>query len=127
MRHILFAGAAVVALAGGVVTAQAATKAEEDAITRQLNLDQLAKAKSGANTTMPSTPDAREGQGGPELQGPPKPDEGMSDDQTMPSDDTTAPEQAPTGEEPAAPPAEGTPPAEETQPSTQPLPTPTPE
>src|SRR5262245_3158513 len=116
IKHILLTGAALVALTGATVVAQARTKAEEDAITRQLNLDQLAKAQAGGaqTTTMPSTPDSREGQGGPELKGPPGPNEGMDDeatpsDQTAPNDQATPPEQSDDTSEGAPPPVDTAP------------------
>jgi hypothetical protein len=90
-RTLALAGAAMAAL---TFAAQAAD--EQDGEVKQLNLEQLEKAKSGdtdapAATEAPAVPDAEEaapdGQGGPELQGPPSPDEGMTDE---PADDTTA-------------------------------------
>jgi hypothetical protein len=107
LKHICFIGAAVVALNAGVVSAQARSTSEEDAVTRQLNLDQLDKAQSGENTmNRAPTPDSRDGQGGPEFQGPPGPNEGMTDEPPAKGDDAApAPEdQAPAddnGPEPA--------------------------
>jgi len=81
LRQICLAGAAVAALSCGIATtAEARSKAEEDAITRQLNLDQLAKAQASRGAPPTQAPARQDGQGGPELQGPPTPDEGMADD-----------------------------------------------
>ena len=106
VTHILLAGAAIAALTYGMaVAAETQTKAEEDAITRQLNLDQLAKARGQAPAQPPAT---QEGSGGPELQGPPTPEEGMKDDEgkkeTMPPADepATPPEKE---EKPKSPPS----------------------
>lgn len=90
-RTLALAGAAMAAL---TFAAQAAD--EQDGEVRQLNLEQLDKAKSGdTDAPIPSATDeqtqpeqtAPDGQGGPEFQGPPSPDEGMTDE---PADDTTA-------------------------------------
>ena len=103
-KQICLIGVAAMALAVG---AQARSTAEEDAITRQLNLDQLDKSKSGENT-LNAAPDSRNGQGGPEFKGPPGPNEGMTDepsngddsarapdDKTPPPDEEKAPDPAP--------------------------------
>lgn len=106
LKTMCLTGAAIAALSCGIVTtAEARSRAEEDAITRQLNLDQVAKAQAarGAVTTSPAMQD---GQGGPELQGPPAPEEGMVDDaveDVTPDvpDELTPPEQpAPTQPKP---------------------------
>lgn len=94
IKPLMLAGVAIAAL-GFAATAEARTKntrtkAEEDAITRQLNLDQLAKAQDRVNTATErqTAPDMQDGQGGPEFQGPPGPNEGMTDDDI---DDTMTP------------------------------------
>lgn len=99
IRTLALAGAAVAALS---FAAQAAD--EQDSEVRQLNLEQLDKAKSG-DTDAPAATEAPEatlpeaaapdGQGGPEFQGPPSPDEGMTDE---PADNALPP---PDSEEPA--------------------------
>jgi hypothetical protein len=104
LKHTALAGAAIVALAGFIGAAQAGTTAEENEITRQLNLEQLEKARSASPAPAPTTavPSTTDGQGGPELKGPPRADEGMTDDTTDKTTDTPKEENAaPPTEEPA--------------------------
>jgi len=87
-KHLWLAGAAIVALAGIATAAEARTTAEEDAITRQLNLEQAEKARaavSSAPARAQQPTDMQDGQGGPQFKGPPRPDEGMTEE-----DDTDA-------------------------------------
>ncbi len=97
IRNISLAGAALLALSFGVGTAAAD---EQDAAVRQLNLEQLEKAKDGdtAPQTMPA-PAQPDGVGGPEFSAPPGPDEGMTDeeaaDEDAPPPDSDAPEPEP--------------------------------
>lgn len=92
-RTLALAGAAMAAL---TFAAQAAD--EQDSEVRTLNLEQLDKAKSGdTDAPAPAAADEQaqpeqsapmDGQGGPEFQGPPNPDQGMTDE---PADDQAAP------------------------------------
>lgn len=92
IRNISLAGAALLALSFSVGTAAAD---EQDDAVRQLNLEQLEKAKDGdtAPQTMPA-PAQPDGVGGPEFSAPPGPDEGMTDDadEAAPPPDSDAPE-----------------------------------
>lgn len=109
IKSFALAGAAIAALTMGVSLAQAD---EQDAEVRRLNLEQLQKAQAGDTTapTMAPAPAAQpDGQGGPELQGPPTPDEGMADE---PADEPAAEE----GDEPST----DDPAKEEDQPAPQP-------
>jgi hypothetical protein len=93
-KSFALAGAAIVALSMGASIAQADDQDDE---VRQLNIEQLEKAKAGgsdAPATAPMPASQPDGQGGPELQGPPTPDEGMKDE---PADEPAAEE----GDEPA--------------------------
>ncbi len=89
LRAITLAGVALVALTAGVGTAVAD---EQDDAVRQLNLDQLEKARSddGNAQTMPA-PSQKDGMGGPEFSARPGPDEGMTDDNGPGADDEDAP------------------------------------
>ncbi len=89
LRQISLAGAALLALTAGVGTAIAD---EQDDAVRQLNLEQLEKARSddGNAQTMPA-PSQQDGVGGPEFSAPPGPDEGMTDDNDQGADDEDAP------------------------------------
>jgi hypothetical protein len=92
IKSFALAGAAIVALSMGASIAQADDQDDE---VRQLNLEQLEKAKAGgSDATAPAPATQPDGQGGPELQGPPTPDEGMTDE---PADEPAAEE----GDEPA--------------------------
>ena len=93
-KYIALAGAALVALSAGIASAD-----EQDEQVRQLNLEQLAKA-GGQMPDQATAPTAPDGQGGPEFQTPPTPDEGMTDEPGR--DDTTDEEPAP--DRPATPP-----------------------
>lgn len=88
LRAIALAGVALVALTAGVGTAVAD---EQDDAVRQLNLEQLEKARSdnGSTQTAPA-PSQQDGMGGPEFSAPPAPDEGMTDDD-QDTDDEAAP------------------------------------
>ena len=116
LKHIYLAGVAAAALSVGIVDAQARSTTEEDAITRQLNLEQLDSPQSYDANAPIATP-TRDGQGGPEFQGPPKPDEGMTDEdsngdegaKTDDQDDQNVP-----------------PPPEDNTPSQEPMPAPKP-
>ena len=115
-KQICLTGAAIIALGAGTVAAQARSTAEEDAITRQLNLDQLNKTQSSGANTMQATPaPAPDGQGGPEFQGPPKPDEGMTDEDTK-GDDKTKTDDGYVDDENGPPPPEDKPPVPEPKP-----------
>jgi hypothetical protein len=88
LRHISLASAALLALTAGVGTAIAD---EQDDAVRQLNLEQLEKARSddGSAQTMPAS-SQQDGMGGPEFSAPPGPDEGMTDDNDQGVDDEDA-------------------------------------
>jgi len=93
IRNISLAGAALLALSFGIGTAAAD---EQDDAVRQLNLEQLEKAKSGdtAPQTAPA-PTQPDGVGGPEFTAPPAPDEGMTEegaDEAAPPPDSDAPD-----------------------------------
>jgi hypothetical protein len=82
IKSIALASAALFALSAGISVAQAD---EQDDEVRQLNVEQLEKARNQSDTTTTTAPEPTmkpDGQGGPELQGPPSPDEGMDDDDT---------------------------------------------
>ena len=99
MKHIVLAGAAIAALSVGAVAAQADTKAQEDAVTAELNLDQLDAAREGTNTAPAPDAEATEqqpmgeamdGQGGPYFEAPP---EGTYENATPPdAKDESAPD-----------------------------------
>mgnify|MGYP001275299478 CR=1 FL=1 len=100
IKHIVLAGVAITALSVGAVAAQADTKAEEDAVTAELNLDQLDAARADENaapapdmdTSMEqqSTGESMDGQGGPYYEAPP---EGMYEDAIPPApEDESAPD-----------------------------------
>ncbi|MDZ4869333.1 MAG: hypothetical protein SGI91_18585 [Alphaproteobacteria bacterium] len=82
IKSFALAGAAIVALSVGAGIAQADDQDDE---VRALNLQQLEQAGGDASdvgtTTAPSPATQQDGQGGPDLQGPPTPDEGMTDDE----------------------------------------------
>jgi hypothetical protein len=110
IRSIALASAALFALTGGIAVAQAD---EQDEQVRQLNIQQLEKAQADrGTTTAPAETMTPDGQGGPELQGPPAPDEGMTDDD---DEDATSPD---TSSDEGMPPAED--PAQTPPPTTQP-------
>lgn len=97
IKSFALAGAALIALTvGGVGVAQAD---EQDDEVRQLNLEQLEKARAGGDTTTtaPAPAAAPDGQGGPEFQAPPTPDEGMTDE---PGDEPAAEEGDPEADTP---------------------------
>lgn len=103
MRSIALATTALFVLTAGVGVTQAHPQDEQ---VRQLNLEQLRIAQAARGvTTEPSTMPATEtttpdGQGGPEYQGPPSPEEGMTDD-----DNTSTPaDEMPNQPVPNAPP-----------------------
>jgi len=109
IKSFALAGAALAALS---MSASLAYADEQDAEVRRLNIEQLEKAQAGDNTaptTAPAPAAQPDGQGGPELQGPPTPDEGMTDE---PTDEPAAEE----GDEPAT----DDPAKEEDQPAPQP-------
>jgi DNA polymerase-3 subunit gamma/tau len=119
IKSIALATTAFFVLTAGASVVQADPQDER---VRQLNLEQLAKAQAARGTattgqpaTMPATETTTpDGQGGPEFQGPPKPDEGMTDedDTTKPAEDT--PDQPATAPPPtdAPEPPTTTPPAQ---------------
>jgi hypothetical protein len=98
IKSFALAGAAIVALSFGAGIAQADDQDDE---VRALNLQQLEQAGGNASdvdaTTAPSPATQQDGQGGPDLQGPPTPDEGMTDDE--PADEPAADDE---GDEPEA-------------------------
>lgn len=79
LKHVSIGCVALLAFTG------AAVADEQDDQVRQLNLEQLDKAKS--DNPDASTPEAMpatsqpDGVGGPEFKGPPTPEEGMTDDE----------------------------------------------
>lgn len=99
IKSFALAGAAIVALSVGAGIAQADDQDDE---VRALNLQQLEQAGGdasdvGTTTTAPSPATQEDGQGGPDLQGPPTPDEGMTDDE--PADEPVTDDE---GDEPEA-------------------------
>jgi hypothetical protein len=81
IKSFALAGAAIIALTAGANVAQADDQDDE---VRQLNIEQLEKARGEAGdtaTTAPAPAPKPDGEGGPELQSPPTPDEGMTDDE----------------------------------------------
>lgn len=98
IKSIALAGAALFALSAGISVAQAD---EQDDEVRQLNIQQLEQARgdSGADTTIPESANEPDGQGGPELQGPPSPDEGMDDDEDTADEPAADDEPVPQGPE----------------------------
>src|SRR5262245_6235665 len=109
IKSIALAGAALLALTSSAGVAFAHPQDEQ---VRQLNLEQLRKAQAARGmTTQPATAPAAEtatpdGQGGPELKGPPSPEEGMTDeDSSTPKEPGTAPTKKPeTAPQPSTPP-----------------------
>ncbi len=98
IKSIALASAALFALSAGISVAQAD---EQDDEVRALNNQQLeqARGESGTTTTAPEPAMENDGQGGPELQGPPSPDEGMDDEDTADEPATTDDEDVPQGPE----------------------------
>jgi hypothetical protein len=93
IKSIALAGAALFALTAGVGVAQADDQDDE---VRQLNIQQLEQAR-GDTGTAPAPSTAPDGQGGPEFQRPPSPDEGMDDDNT--ADEPAADDEEPAEED----------------------------
>jgi hypothetical protein len=104
IKSIALAGAALFVLTASTGVALAHPQDEQ---VRQLNLEQLRKAQAarGVTTSEPSMPASEtttpDGKGGPELQGPPSPEEGMTDEGDKPVEGGTP---APTDQEPATTP-----------------------
>jgi hypothetical protein len=84
MKHVSIGCVALLAFAG------AAVADDQDDQVRQLNLEQLEKAKSdNPDASIPEAmpaPSQPDGVGGPELTGPPTPEEGMTDDEEATDD-----------------------------------------
>lgn len=105
IKSLALAGAAIVALSVGAGIAQAD---DQDAEVRALNLQQLEQAGGDASDVdanmAPSPATQQDGQGGPDLQGPPTPDEGMMDDEPSdePATDDTSDDE-PDADEPGQP------------------------
>lgn len=97
IKSFALAGAAIIALTAGASVAQADDQDDE---VRQLNIEQLEKARgeTGDTTTPAPKPD---GQGGPELQSPPTPDEGMTDDEPADEPATEEGDDEPEADDPA--------------------------
>jgi hypothetical protein len=95
-KYIALAGATLVALSAGVAYAD-----EQDEKVRQLNLEQLAKARGQQTDQAAPAPIVPDGQGGPEYQSPPSPDEGMTDE---PSTGDEMSDEPPATDEENAPP-----------------------
>lgn len=88
IKSFALAGAAIIALTAGASVAQAD---DQDDDVRQLNIEQLEKARGETGDTTTTAPAPKsDSQGGPELQSPPTPDEGMTDDE--PADETATEE-----------------------------------